>query len=30
MHTRPVDMPGTAGNDLRTLRALAPFLWDYR
>jgi ATP-binding cassette subfamily B protein len=23
-------MPGTAGNDIRTLRALAPFLWDYR
>jgi len=23
-------MPGTAGNDLKTLRALAPFLWNYR
>jgi ABC-type transport system involved in Fe-S cluster assembly fused permease/ATPase subunit len=30
MHFRPVDMPGPAGNDLATLRALAPFLWDYR
>ncbi len=23
-------MPATAGSDIRTLRALAPFLWDYR
>jgi ATP-binding cassette subfamily B protein len=23
-------MPGTAGNDIKTLRALAPFLWNYR
>jgi hypothetical protein len=23
-------MPGTAGNDLKTLRALVPFLWNYR
>jgi len=30
MHTRPTHMPGTAGSDIRTLRALAPFLWDYR
>jgi ATP-binding cassette subfamily B protein len=30
MHTRPTDMPGAAGSDIRTLRALAPFLWDYR
>lgn len=26
----PTDMPGSAGTDLRTLRALAPFLWVYR
>ena len=30
MHTRPTHMPGTAGSDIRTLRALTPFLWDYR
>mgnify|MGYP001815304272 FL=1 len=30
MHIRATSMPGTAGNDIRTLRALAPFLWDYR
>ena len=30
MHTRPTTLPGTAGNDLKTLRALAPFLWNYR
>ena len=30
MHPRPTQMPGTAGSDIRTLRALAPFLWDYR
>ncbi len=30
MHIRATHMPGTAGNDIRTLRALAPFLWDYR
>jgi ATP-binding cassette subfamily B protein len=30
MHPRPVQLPGSAGNDLGTLRALAPFLWDYR
>ncbi|NNJ93679.1 MAG: ABC transporter ATP-binding protein/permease [Halobacteria archaeon] len=30
MRTRPTHMPGTAGSDIRTLRALAPFLWDYR
>jgi ATP-binding cassette subfamily B protein len=23
-------MPGTAGNDIKTLKALAPFLWNYR
>jgi ABC-type transport system involved in Fe-S cluster assembly fused permease/ATPase subunit len=30
MHTRPTTLPGAAGNDLKTLRALTPFLWDYR
>jgi ATP-binding cassette subfamily B protein len=30
MHTRPTTLPGTAGNDLKTLKALAPFLWEYR
>jgi len=26
----PTDMPGSAGYDIRTLRALLPFLWTYR
>jgi ATP-binding cassette subfamily B protein len=30
MHTHPTSLPGTAGNDLKTLRALAPFLWAYQ
>ncbi len=30
MHSHPTRMPGTAGNDIKTLRALAPFLWNYR
>jgi ATP-binding cassette subfamily B protein len=30
MQSHPVQLPGAAGNDLGTLRALAPFLWDYR
>ena len=30
MHLPPTTLPGTAGNDLKTLRALVPFLWDYR
>ena len=30
MYRHPTTLPGTAGNDLKTLRALAPFLWDYR
>jgi len=30
MHLPPTSLPGTAGNDLKTLRALAPFLWNYR
>jgi ABC-type transport system involved in Fe-S cluster assembly fused permease/ATPase subunit len=30
MHSRPTTLPGTAGDDLKTLRALAPFLWAWR
>jgi ATP-binding cassette subfamily B protein len=30
MHSHPTSLPGTAGNDLKTLQALAPFLWAYR
>ncbi|MDX2455982.1 MAG: ABC transporter ATP-binding protein/permease [Gammaproteobacteria bacterium] len=30
MRTHHTTLPGTAGNDLKTLRALAPFLWTYR
>jgi len=30
MRSHPTTLPGTAGNDLKTLRALAPFLWQYR
>ncbi len=30
MYRHPTTLPGTAGNDLKTLRALTPFLWDYR
>ena len=30
MHSHPTSLPGTAGNDLKTLQALAPFLWTYR
>jgi ATP-binding cassette subfamily B protein len=30
MHNRPVSLPSEGGNDLRTLRSLAPFLWFYR
>jgi ATP-binding cassette subfamily B protein len=30
MHTHPTTLPGNAGNDLKTLQALAPFLWAYR
>lgn len=30
MHSPPTTLPGTAGNDLKTLRSLTPFLWDYR
>jgi ATP-binding cassette subfamily B protein len=30
MYTPPTTMPDTTGSDIRMLRALAPFLWDYR
>ena len=30
MHSRQTELPITRGNDLKTLKTLAPFLWDYR
>jgi len=30
IHSRPTTLPDSRGNDIRTLRALAPFLWTYR
>jgi len=30
INSRPTTLPGSRGNDIRTLRALAPFLWTYR
>jgi ATP-binding cassette, subfamily B, heavy metal transporter len=30
MRIHHTSLPGTAGNDLKTLRALTPFLWAYR
>jgi len=30
IHSRPTTLPESRGNDLKTLRALAPFLWAYR
>jgi len=30
IHSRPTTLPDTHGNDIKTLRALAPFLWSYR
>lgn len=30
MHNRHTELPNTEGNDLKTLRSLAPFLWEYR
>jgi ATP-binding cassette subfamily B protein len=30
MHVRHTELPGTQGNDIKTLKSLAPFLWDYR
>jgi len=30
INSRPTTLPGPSGSDLRTLRALAPFLWTYR
>jgi ABC-type transport system involved in Fe-S cluster assembly fused permease/ATPase subunit len=30
MHVRHTELPETQGNDIKTLKSLAPFLWDYR
>jgi ABC-type transport system involved in Fe-S cluster assembly fused permease/ATPase subunit len=30
MYSHPTHMPGSAGYDIQTLRALTPFLWNYR
>jgi ABC-type transport system involved in Fe-S cluster assembly fused permease/ATPase subunit len=30
MHVRHTELPQTRGNDIKTLKSLAPFLWDYR
>jgi ATP-binding cassette, subfamily B, heavy metal transporter len=30
MHTRPTTLPGDTGADMKTLRSLVPFLWEYR
>ncbi|VAW80768.1 Efflux ABC transporter, permease/ATP-binding protein mlr7818 [hydrothermal vent metagenome] len=30
MHNRQTELPASGGNDLKTLRSLAPFLWEYR
>jgi len=30
MHTRHTELPGKTGSDLKTLKSLLPFLWDYR
>jgi len=30
MHNRHTELPESHGNDLKTLRSLAPFLWEYR
>ncbi len=30
MHVRHTELPETRGNDIKTLKSLAPFLWDYR
>jgi len=30
MHTLHTELPETASTDLKTLKSLAPFLWDYR
>jgi len=30
IHNRPTTLPDARGKDIRTLRALAPFLWTYR
>ena len=30
MHVRHTELPENQGNDIKTLKSLAPFLWDYR
>ena len=30
MHSRQTELPVSQGHDLKTLKSLAPFLWDYR
>ncbi len=30
MHSRQTELPISQGNDLKTLKSLAPFLWEYR
>jgi ABC-type transport system involved in Fe-S cluster assembly fused permease/ATPase subunit len=30
MHVRHTELPETQGTDVKTLKSLAPFLWDYR
>ena len=30
MHVRHTELPDTRGNDIKTLKSLTPFLWDYR
>ncbi len=30
MHRRHTELPSARGNDIKTLKSLAPFLWDYR
>jgi ATP-binding cassette, subfamily B, heavy metal transporter len=30
MHSHQTELPVSQGNDLKTLKSLAPFLWDYR
>jgi ABC-type transport system involved in Fe-S cluster assembly fused permease/ATPase subunit len=30
MHVHHTELPQTRGNDIKTLKSLAPFLWDYR
>ena len=30
MHVRHTELPESGGNDIKTLKSLVPFLWDYR